>query len=118
MFAPPKSPLALEVPPKKPPPVLVGVDVLACVEADCPKGEGLLAKGPPETGADPNSPPLGALDVVPDPNNPDGPPEAPDPKSPPPWLLDISVTLLIYVCTFGAGVCKPPLRRVVDSNAY
>jgi len=102
-LAPPKIP---DVPPKKPPLVLVeGIDAPACVEAGGPKGEGLLPK---RVGFGPNSPPLGVPDDVPDPNDSDDPP-APDPKGPPPWLLDISVALL-----WGLGV------QVIaaDRNAY
>lgn len=116
MFAPLKSPLVLD--PNKPPAVLVeGVDMPACAEADCPKGVGgLLAKRLPGAGADPNSPPLEAPDVAPDPNNPDPPePPAPDPNNPPPWLLDITVALLINVCRFGVLVFrtgKQPFRRL------
>jgi len=84
--------------PNKPPLVLVeGVDEPACAEADCPKGGGGLPKRPPGAGADSSSPPLGAPDAVPDPNSP----PVPAPKNPPPWLLDMSVTLLINVCRFG-----------------
>ena len=94
--------------PNKPPLVLVGVDVPACgVEAGCPKRVGVgvgLPKGLPEGGADPNTPE--ALDA--DPKSPDGPPEppVPAPKNPPPWLLDISVTLQIYVCRFEVLVFR------------
>ncbi|KAF8458036.1 hypothetical protein BGX38DRAFT_1155262 [Terfezia claveryi] len=107
LFAPPKSPLVPDAPPNMPPLVLVeGVDVPACVEAGCPGG--LPPKRPPVAGADPNSPPLASLDVVPDPNNLDVPPEPPvsAPKNAPPLLLDISVALVIYVCRFGVLVSR------------